>query len=185
MKRILPKKQYEEDGGYPSVADVDLSRRGFLAVAATGAAGLGAAMLLPGAAEAGRKRGMKKVVLHFGYRIRGCKHHARHRVEKLVVQSYDRRLVAFLSASKERAGINAAVRAVLKKYRCKDLLDAARRGKMARVLGQALAARYRKRKGRRARRPSVSIIVGRRRRPQVDGGLGMPTAPEPPLIRPV
>lgn len=186
MKRIEPTKQYDEDGGYPSVVDVDLSRRGFLgaaAAAAAGAAGLGAALLLPPAAEAGRKRGMQKVVLQYRYQIRGCKHRARHRVEKLVVQSYDRRLIAFLSAAKERSGINAAVYAVLSKYKCADLLDAKGRAAMQRALGRAFAARYRKRRRRRVARPVVSIVVGRTRmHPPPDGGISMPSVPVPSPI---
>lgn len=178
MKRIEPTKQYDEDGGYPSVVDVDLSRRGFLGAAAVGAAGVGAALLLPDMAAAGRKRGMQKVVLHFRYRLRGCKHYGRHRVEKLVVQSYDRRLIAFLSAATERRGVNAAVVAVLQKHTCKDLQSAAKRKQIQRALGRALAARYRKRRRRRTARPVVSVVVSRARAdPPVDGGIGAPSVP--------
>ncbi len=179
MKNIEPQRQYDVDGGYPSVVDVDLSRRGFLGGAVAGAIGLGGALLLPGVVEAGRKRGLRKVVLHFRYRLSGCKH----RVEKLVVQSYDRRLIAFLSKAKERSGIYAALRGVLKRYKCRDLHDGKRLAVMQRALGKALAARYRKRTRRRAARPVVTIIAGRvRPHPPVDGGLGMPSVPLSPIV---
>ncbi len=181
MKRIEPRNQYGEDGGYPSVVDVEvgLSRRGFLGAAlAAGGVGLGGALLLPGTAEAGRRRGSQKFVLYFRHRLPGCKH----QVEKLVIQSYDRRLMAFFAKAKERPGIYAALRAVLKRYKCRDLHDTKRRGAMARGLGKALAARYRKRTRRRTTRPVVTIIAGRvRAHPPVDGGLGMPSVPLAPI----
>lgn len=182
MKRIEPKRQYDEDGGYPSVVDVDvavdLSRRGFLGAAVAGGAVLGGALLLPDAAEAGRRRGRLKVIWHFRYRLRGCKH----RIEKLVIQSYDRQLIKFLNASKESTGINTVLRGVLKAYKCRDLHVVKRRSAMERALGKALSARYHARTRRRAARPAVTIIAGRiRKRPALLGDVAMPSVPLLPI----
>jgi len=178
MKKIEPQRHYDADGGYPSVVDVDLSRRGFLRGAMAGAIGLGGALLLPGAAEAGRRQGRQQLVVPFHYWLSGCKH----RLEKLVIQSYDRRFINFLSTAKERLGIHGALRLVLKAYKCRDLHEQKRLVVMQRALGKALTARYRKRTRRRATRPAVSIIATRvRKHPPVDGGLGMPSVPLIPV----
>jgi len=194
MKRIQPTKHYNEDCGYPSVADIDLSRRGFLgaaaaaaaataaAAAAVGAAGLGSALLWPGTAQAGGHGRGQRVVLPFRHRLRGCKH----LIEKLVVLSKDRRLIAFLTAKKERRGIYTVLLATLKAYKCADLHSAKRLGIMQQALGKALAARYRTRTRRRTAAPAVTIIVGQiQQRPPLDGESVMPTAPVPPIKSPL
>lgn len=180
MKRIEPKRQYDQDAGYPSMADVDvaandavdLDRRGFLGAAMAGAAALGGALLVPDTALAGRRRGSQRVVWRVRFRLRGCKH----RIEKLVVQSYDPKLIKFLRTAGEAAGINTALRAVLKAYKCRDLHDTKRRRAMQQALGKALTARYRARTRRRTARPWLTIIAGRvRKRPPLLGDVAMPS----------
>ncbi len=179
MKRIEPRREYDDDGGYPSVVDVDLSRRGFLGAAVAGAVGLGGAVLLPDAAEAGRRHGYGKIVLHLRYQYLGCKV----RLEKLVVQSGDRRLIAFLGQAKELPGVLGALGRVLGKHKCRDLQDTKRRRALQVVLGRAIAARYYKRTRRRSKAPLVTLIVGRiRRHPgPVDGDVMMPSVPLMPV----
>ncbi len=176
MKQIEPRKQYDHDGGYPSVADVDLSRRGFFGAAVVGAVGLGlgGAVLLPDVAEAGRRHGYGKVVLSLRYSYLGCKV----RLEKIVVQSRDRQLVVFLGKAKEWTGLAAALRRVLAKHKCRDVQDAKRRSALQVLVGKEILARYRKRTGRRTKAPLVTLIVGRIRSPgPVDGDVMMPSIP--------
>ncbi len=178
MKRIAPRKQYDTDHGYPSVADVDLHRRGFLGAALSGAAALGGALLLPDAAEAGRKHGRSKVVLAVAHRPSGCKY----RVEKLVAQSYDKRFIKFLGRRKERPGVHAAVRAVLARAACADLTSLPKVSKLQKDLGKALAARYRKRTRRRTKAPAVTVVVRLVNQPtDVDGDVAMPSRPLLPI----
>ncbi len=180
MKKIEPRTRYREERGYPSVVDVEVgvSRRGVLGVALAGAAGLGAALVLPSVTEAGGRRGRAKLTLSYRFRPGGCKH----QVEKLVVQSFDRRLMEFLAKASERAGIWAALGVVLKRSKCQDITDARRRSALAKGLGKALAARYHKRTGRRSGSPLVTVIVGRyKQRPEMLGDVAMPSVPLPPL----
>jgi hypothetical protein len=178
MKRIEPRKQYDVDGGYPSVADVDLSRRDFFGAAVVGAVGLGlglgGAVLLPDVAEAGRRHGYQKIVVPLRYRYLGCKV----RLEKIVVQSRDRRLIAFLGKAKELRGVLTLWGRVLAKHKCRDLQEAKRRGPLQVALGKVLAVHYRTRTRRRTQAPLVTLIVGRIRSPgPVDGDVMMPSIP--------
>ena len=172
MKKIEPVVSYSGEGGYPSLPDRVLSRRGFLTAASAGAAALGGA-LLGGEAAAGKRRAPKKVIIDVYHRLAACKY----RVEKLITQTYDRRLAAFLKNKAERAKLTAAFVKVLKRHKCADLHDRKRLAKMEAQLERALAAHYRRRTRRKTARPIVNVMAGKGHRSRTFGWAGPPSAP--------
>ena len=153
MKRIRPVHTYDDDRDYPANAEVDGGRR-----AALGRLFGGAALLVVGerAVDAVSKgRGYHSTTFMFSpslYR-RTC----RLRVDSALVQSKDRRLVAFVRDAKERRGIDRALRPILVAAACADFTDQRRLAKLHRRLGNALAARYRARRQRATPRPIVTL----------------------------
>ncbi len=182
MKRVTPVEGYSGEQGYPSVVDRVVSRRGFLVTATAGAAALGGTLLGTTEAAAGKrrrptpKRPPANVLIDVYHRLSGCKY----RVEKVIVQTYDKRLLKFLKKRSERAGVKKAFVTVLKRHKCADLHDRKRLAKMEGRMELALAAHYRRKPHRRTARPIVDLIAGKAHRLRVYGFATPPTAPVVP-----
>jgi hypothetical protein len=195
-KKIKPTARYDAHRGYPTFEDEHTSRRDFLrqalhGAALGGAAALGAAAGLGGGtalasllgdepeARAGSRRGRKYYPVWIRLRRRhyfaGCQYH----VDRLHVQTRNRRLAEFLGDAKEAVGIDQAVRRVLARVDCKDLTDQKRLARLHRRLGQALTAHYRRRRRRVAATPVVTLELRRRRRVPVPGGIRPVRPPRP------
>jgi hypothetical protein len=99
-------------------------------------------------------------------------------VTKILVQSRDRRLIAFVKNAKERQGIGQAFEKVLGSATCADVTDQKRLAALQRRLGAALASRYRRRTKRRTARPVVALhLEGRRRKRPHPPPPGVPAHP--------
>lgn len=176
MKRVTPMGEYAGERGYPSVVDRMVSRRGFLVAASAGAAALGGALLGAEDAAAGKKRPPAKALIAVYHRLAGCKY----QVEKVIVQTYDKRLVKFLNKKSERAGVKKAFVTVLQRHKCADLHDRKRLAKMKGRMELALAAHYRRKSHRRTARPIVDLIAGNAIRLRTYGWATPPSAPVVP-----
>ncbi len=161
MKTVKPVETYDEQS-YPSVADSELdhvSRRGFLRVALGTSAAAGAMLVAGGGTglAGGRRPKTYKTTINLTRRHRFP--YSNYQLDRLAVQSKSERIIRFLRNKKEAAGIDAAVRTVLKAHTCDDLLDGKKLARLQRRVGKAIAARYRKRTKRRIATPTVVLLV--------------------------
>lgn len=172
MKTIRPARDDKWDPGYPSMGDVALSRRGFL----TAALAAGGGLLLPSGAGAGGANGYHRVLIPLHHGLSGCAE----LVERLIVQSKDARLAAFLKETRERGDLVKALRRALGGYSCDDLADQKRLARMEAHMARTLATHYQGRTRRRTALPIVTLVVGRRRNPALDGLSRTPSVPYRP-----
>lgn len=168
MKRIAPTQNHPDAHAYPSLVDCALpesagsSRRVFLKGAAAVCAGLAGGLLAgarertASAAPAGKAAQRIPLPLKSRYRFQ----HGNYELQRAVAQTGDAGLGRFLSEPKEAARIEAALRKVLDRHSCVDLLDGKRLARLQIQVGDALTAVYRQRTGRAAPRPTVVLFVG-------------------------
>jgi hypothetical protein len=170
MRPIRPATAYTGHVEYPSV----VSRRGFLVggIGALSAAALGGSSPASGAAAVGHRVELR---LSYRFAFSGCDY----RLDKLIVQTGEASLAAFLRSKAEAPGIEAAVVAVLRGRSCKDVTDRRRLVQLEARVGQALAARYRERLRKYVASPTVTLVLIRWERPQDPGFLRAPGIPVP------
>ena len=162
MKPIHPLDEYQEERGYPALAEVDSERRAALGRLLGGAVAGGAVLLgglgnALGASEKGKGYHAHTFTLVGGsVQVHGC----RYSVSRLLVQSKDQRLITFVKAAKERAGIDGVFRKVLARAKCSDFTDQRRLATLQRKLGTALAKHYRARRRRGTPRPLITLHLG-------------------------
>jgi len=190
MKRRRPMPRYDGDLGYPSVTErrsglrPGVGRRGFLtqAVAVAGAAAAAAAaggtLALGGPdVQAGRSSGWAKIKLPFQHRLAGCKL----RIDRLIAQSRDKRLVRFLAKKSEWPGIRKNLKATFALYKCADLHAPKRLARMEKKAAQGLVAHYSRRTGRPAKTLLLNVVASKPPRLRVYGFAAPPAPPANPL----
>jgi hypothetical protein len=163
MRPVRPVTAYTGQEAYPSVVSRALTRRDFLA----GGLGLLSAATLGGSsARAAPASHRIEVRLSYRFRFTGCDYV----LDKLIVQTREASLAAFLKNKEEAAGIEGAVVQVLRGRACKDVTDRRRLAQLETRLGQALAARFRERLRKYVASPTVTMVLLRWERP-IDPGF--------------
>jgi len=146
------------DPGYPSVREA-MSRREFLNELLLGGVALGGMALgLPGSALAKTgprpKPKPKRVDLPVTtYVYGGCNY----KVVGVTAWTTSTALVAFVKKRSEAAGIDAAVRKVLKAHTCADIKDRKRAARLEKRIGKALSAHFKKRTRRKVAAPKIRM----------------------------
>jgi hypothetical protein len=172
MKRVVP-VDLGSSVEYPTLTEASAARRGFLRTALAEAAVVGGT-LLGAAPVAGRSKPVTllEVLLTRVHYFGGCNY----TVRKLIVQSADDRLIAFLRAESERAGLTEAVLKVLRAYGCDDVADRKRLARLERDVARAVLGRFTASQQRSAPLPIVNLVL-ENRRPVLRGRVRNPSYP--------
>ncbi len=167
MKPRSPNPQSTDEAGYPSLAEhhatraPGASRRAFLRVAGAVTTASASGLLLgPAAAAARRRKRPQPTQVTLRLKRRYTFRYGNYQLQRCVAQTRSAPLARFLKDRKEADGIEKALRAILDRHSCADLLSGKRLARLQRALGRALRAHYQRRTRHAAPTPTVVLYVG-------------------------